>query len=180
MGIGQKTGHAAWIALTLVTACNAQFDFDPLPPDSGPPIIEIEASTNDTGSPIDVLADPPNGTGIHIACGGSDCLTLGCCSSATGFACGGILIQCDDTDDCPAGLVCCAEGDDRAPFDCPDTNACGPNATLARVHCETETHCRNAGYVVLCNPDRPDLCAQCVSSSIPGLPPDYHQCNVVP
>jgi hypothetical protein len=189
MGRGEKIGHLAWILVAMVTSCNGQFDFDPLAPDTGAPIVTIEASAEDLTLPIDVPVEPPKGTGLRIACGSSDCLTLGCCSSSSGFACtdvasggtcNGILIQCDDTDDCPAGLVCCAEGDDRNAFDCPDTTPCDTDGTLKRVHCETEAHCRNLGYVVLCNPDRPDLCAQCEDSSISGLPPDYHQCNVVP
>ena len=188
MGRGEKTG-LAWILLAMATSCNGQFDFDPLSPETGTPVVKIEASADDSSSSIDVPVDPPKGTGFRIACGSSDCLTLGCCSSASGFACtdvasgekcGGILIQCDDTNDCPAGLVCCAEGDAHKALVCPDATPCDSNETLKRVHCETEAHCRNMGYVVLCNPDRPDLCPQCASSSIAGLPPNYHQCNVVP
>jgi hypothetical protein len=181
----------ALLAAVAGSACNGQFDFDTRSSDAGAPpiIITIDTGTGiDEPTPsIDAVADAPR-TGVHIACGASDCVTPGCCSTtadlscvdvADGGTCGGLLIQCDDTDDCLEGEVCCAEGDNRALATCPDADACPNPERLQRVHCETEAHCRGS-FVVLCNPDRPSPCTQCVESSLPGLPPGYHQCAATP
>jgi hypothetical protein len=167
------------------TACNGQFDFDTQVLDAGePPIIVIDAAPSDAAPTSDRPTDTSR-TGVHIACGAIDCASPGCCSTsaalscvdiAEGGTCGGLLIQCDDADDCPEGQVCCAEGDDRVSPSCPETGDCH----LQRVHCESEAHCRASNYVILCNPDRPSPCTECVASSLPGLPPGYHQCASAP
>jgi hypothetical protein len=188
MANGDTTGRVAGFVVIAASACNGQFDFDAYEPDTGAPVIVIEASTANDASNVDSV-EPPR-IGVHIACTGSDCVTPGCCSTAAGFACvdvseggscGGLLIQCDDSDDCPQGQVCCAEGDDRIRASCPDTSGC-ETEKLLRVHCEPEAHCRNGGpeFVILCNPDRPSQCAQCETSSLPGLPAGYHQCATAP
>jgi hypothetical protein len=179
---------ARWAILLAAAgaACNGQFDFDTALPDAGePPIIVVDAAMSDMAR--DAMADLP-GTGVHIACGATDCASPGCCTTsagqscvdiAEGGTCGGLLIQCDDTEDCPLGQVCCAEGNDLLPA-CTAGQDCRPNPSLQRVHCEPETHCRTSSYVILCNPDRPSPCAQCVASSLAGLPPGYHQCAATP
>jgi hypothetical protein len=85
------------------------------------------------------------------------------------------LIQCDDTDDCPASQVCCAEGNLDTSSACVDTRGCDFRPT--RVHCEPESHCRAMNFVILCNPNRPSPCVQCVATTLTGLPPGYHQCS---
>jgi hypothetical protein len=175
--------RVALLVAVIGSACNGQFDFDTTM-DAEPPIIVIEAGPDDAASTSEQFVDAPR-TGVHIACGASDCLSSGCCSTspdsscidiAEGGTCGGVLIQCDDTDDCPEGQVCCAEGDDLTH---PCTgDACG-DQRLLRVHCEPEARCRGE-FIMLCNPDRPNPCTQCIAASIAGLPPGYHQCAATP
>lgn len=179
--------RAGLLAATLASACNGQFDFDTTLDSGAPPIIVVEAgpddvSLGDVSSTIDTALDAPR-TGVHIACGADDCSTWGCCSKSSGVSCvdvaeggtcAGVLVQCDDTDDCPAGQVCCAEGEDLDHPPCT-SDVCDENPRLLRVHCEPEARCRGE-FVVLCNPDRPAPCTQCVVSPIVGLPPGYHQC----
>ena len=181
-----ERARAAWLAAVLVSACNGQFDFDTALLDAGhPPIIVPEGGPDDVASTGEPVADMPR-TRVHIACGGSDCISSGCCSGSSGATCvdvaeggvcGGLLIQCDDTEDCPAGQVCCAEAEDRvSAYDCRDASAC----EVERVHCEPESHCRGLNFVILCNPDRPSPCSQCVSTTLKGLPAGYHQCAAEP
>ena len=189
MAIGAKTGGVAGFAVMAASACNGQFDFDAYQPDTGATVIVIEASTAEDSSSLDSFVEPPR-IGVHIACGESDCITSGCCSTSAGFACvdvsqggtcSGLLVQCDDSDDCPQGQVCCAESEDRIPGACPDAAGCETEPTLKRVHCEPEAHCRGiSNFVILCNPDRPSQCSQCETSSLAGLPPGYHQCVAAP
>jgi len=180
--------RVAFLAAVVGSACNGQFDFDTALADAAVPPFVIDGGPDDASSTTDAIADRPR-TGIHIACGASDCVTPGCCnSSTTGLSCvdiaeagtcGGLLIQCDDGDDCPAGQVCCAEGDDLALPACLDGDICD-HQVIERVHCEPEARCRTSNFVILCNPDRPSPCAQCTASSLPGLPPGYHQCTITP
>jgi hypothetical protein len=185
--VAQRASAALLVALVL-SACNGQFDFDTALPDAGgPPVIIVDGGPEDVSAPTDATTEPP-GTGIHIACGAADCSTVGCCSSTSngfscvdvpaGETCAGLLIQCDDSDDCPAGQVCCAEGEDLNHPPCT-SDVCNDNPRLLRVHCEPEARCRG-DFVALCNPDRPSPCAQCISSPLVGLPPGYHQCATSP
>ncbi|HMI83082.1 MAG TPA: hypothetical protein VK550_03255 [Polyangiaceae bacterium] len=184
---GGASTRAALLLVVAGPACNGQFDFDTAPIDSGvPPIIVIEGGPDDASLTSDTPIDAPR-TGVHISCGASDCLTSGCCSTSSGVSCvdigdaetcGGLLIQCDDSDDCPAGLVCCAEGDDLNHPPCT-SDVCDGDQRLLRVHCEPEARCRGE-FVMLCNPDRPGPCTQCIASSLVGLPPGYHQCATTP
>ena len=176
----------AFLAAVLGAACNGQFDFDTTPHEGGPPIIVTEGGPDDASSISDAVADTPR-IGVHIACGASDCQTSGCCSTSTGptcvdigegGTCSGLLIYCDDTDDCLQGQVCCAESGDLV---LPALVAsAGDDDRLLRVHCEPETRCRGEHFVMLCNPDRPQPCAQCVVTTLVGLPPGYHQCAATP
>ena len=187
MSAGSQRARMTVLAALSGSACNGQFDFDTGLLDAGdPPVIVVEAGPVDASLLTDSAADVPK-TGVHIACSDSECMTSGCCSKTSGTSCidtaeggicGGILIQCDDTDDCSAGQVCCAEGEhlDRPPC---TGDACDDRPRLLRVHCEPEARCRGE-FVPLCNPDRPYPCAQCVASSLPGLPPGYHQCATAP
>jgi hypothetical protein len=184
---GNAPVRAAFLAAVAVTSCNGQFDFDVAPLDSGvPPIVTDEAGQLDVFAPSDADSDTSRAR-VHIACGAADCPASGCCSKTSGVSCvdtleggtcGGILIQCDDTDDCAAGQVCCAEGEDLNHPPCT-SDVCNDNPRLLRVHCEPETRCRGE-FVMLCNPARPSPCAQCSASSLPGLPPGYHQCATTP
>jgi len=174
------------VAAVIVSACNGQFDFDTSVDAEGPPVIVVDGGSN--GDWPDMSNEAPR-PGVHIACGDSACLTAGCCSSVAGTlgcadiseggTCSGLLIQCDDSDDCPAGQVCCAEGEELARRACIGADACSDEGP-ERVHCEPEARCRTASNVILCNPDRPSPCAQCIDSSLLGLPPGYHQCAAAP
>jgi hypothetical protein len=177
-----ERARAAFLTAVVSSACNGQFDFDTTLDAGEPPIIIVEGGPNDASLIGDPISDMPR-TAVHIVCGAADCLTSGCCSTSSGATCvdigeggicGGILIQCDDTDDCPEGQVCCAESEDLAlpAF----RGSAGDDDHLLRVHCEPEAHCRGDHFVMLCHPDRPLPCAQCVAASLAGLPPGYHQC----
>jgi hypothetical protein len=170
------------ILFAALSACNGQFDFDTAPLDAGEPTLG-ETGPSDVASTGDISIDVPL-IGRRIACGASDCLSSGCCSTASGTRCidvaeggicGGLLIQCDDTEDCPVGQVCCAEGDVRARARASVSDGAN-GAPPDRVHCEPESHCRAMGFVILCNPYRPHPCSQCIATTLTGLPPGYHQC----
>jgi hypothetical protein len=178
--------RAALLAAILASACDGQFDFDTAIDTGAPPVIVVDADSGDASSVTDAVPDAPR-TGVHIACGASDCLSSGCCAKSSGVSCvdtaeggtcAGVLVQCDDTDDCPAGQVCCAEGEDLNHPPCV-SDVCDGNPRLLRVHCEPEARCRG-DFVVLCTPERPAPCTQCIVSSIVGLPPRYHQCAANP
>jgi hypothetical protein len=187
MTVRGARGRAALLVAVVGSACNGQFDFDNARPDAGaPPIIIVEGGPDEASSTSDVAVDILQ-PGVRVACGASDCLSSGCCSRSSGFncvdtaeggTCGGLLLQCDDTDDCPAGQVCCAEGEDLNHPPCT-SDVCDDNPRLLRVHCEPEARCKG-DFVMLCNPDRPSPCAQCIVSSLAGLPPGYHQCVATP
>lgn len=189
MSLGAARLSAGVLPLFFATAsaCNGQFDFDTDRIDAGqPPIIITEGGADDIASTGDPVFEAPR-IGVSIACGATDCLSTGCCSRANGTecvdivdggVCSGLLIQCDDSEDCPAGQVCCAEVDDHTSADCPNASGCEADPP-ERVHCEPESHCRALKYVILCNPDRPGLCT-CISTTLPGLPPGYHQCVAAP
>jgi len=187
MAVFGEATRVACLAAVVASACNGQFDFDTVLADAGgPPIIVTDGGMGDAPSTSDVPSDASR-TGIHIACGAADCLSSGCCSTSTGIGCvdiseggtcGGLLIQCDDTADCPEGQVCCAEIEDRVSA-AGSADDAGDDRPV-RVHCEPETHCRSLDYVILCDPDRPGPCTQCIASSLPGLPPGYHQCVATP
>ena len=179
-------GSARVFSFLFVTAaaCNAQFDFDTALLDAGEPPILPDGGPDDSSSG-DPLLDLPR-PGVRIACGASDCLS-GCCSGTAGLSCvdvieggmcGGLLIQCDDTEDCPAGQVCCAEGNVGPASSCLGANDC--HERPQRVHCESELHCRAMNFVILCNPYRPSPCTECVATTLTGLPPGYHQCPATP
>ena len=172
----------AGIALAVFwPSCDGQFDFDTQVLDGGVHA-SVDGDSNREDASVDASADRSRKE-IHIACGDENsCDVSGCCSTSSGLACrdvaagetcGGLLIQCDDNDDCAEGSVCCAEGekDDRP---CPDASC--PIERVQRVHCEPAAHCATLRYVVLCNPDKPDTCTNCVASTLSGLPPGYHQC----
>jgi hypothetical protein len=166
------------------TGCHGQFDFDTSALDGGPDSPANGPDAEDDGTSVDATSDRSR-PDIHISCGDTTCETSGCCTAtssqtcidvAGGGSCSGLLIQCDDSDDCSEGMVCCAEaakGDDDR--ECLDAS-CQKPQRLQRVHCEPEAHCASLHYVVLCNPDRPEPCTECVASTLPGLPPGYHQC----
>ena len=169
----------------LAAACNGQFDFDTSVDGGSPPVIVIEGGPDASIEGETSVDTPP--PGVHIPCGPSECLTSGCCGKSSGFSCvdtaeggtcSGLLIQCDDTDDCPPGQVCCAEGEalNRPPC---TSDVCDVNPRLLRVHCEPESRCKG-DFVVLCHADRPSPCTQCIASPITGLPPGYHQCATLP
>jgi hypothetical protein len=175
------------LAALLLSACNGQFDFDTQPLEASTPS-GADAPLDNTPTEETPVADAPR-TGIQIACGALVCSSPACCSTQAGFTCvdiadggtcSGLTVQCDDSDDCPAGQVCCAEGDDLGPAVCAGSRDCTAFGKPQRVHCETEAHCRSMNFVILCNPDRPSVCAQCVATSLTGLPPNYHQCAAVP
>jgi hypothetical protein len=176
-----KMHPSAYAALlpALLAACNGQFEFDTTPLDAGDAasVVPDVIVTDDAAGEAAIDASK-----VGIVCGQTTCPAPFCCGTSQGFACidvakggscGGILIQCDDTADCPAGQVCCAEGNGLSSDG-------GKAMDLDRVHCETEAHCRASQYVILCDPDRPSPCSQCVASSIAGLPPGYHQCAATP
>jgi hypothetical protein len=177
--------RAALLAAAVSSACNGQFDFDTWVDASTPPVV-IEGGFDHVSSASDAIADTNRGA-VRIACGASDCLSSGCCSRSTGTSCvdtaeggtcGGLLIQCDDTDDCPSGQVCCAEGENLNHPPCT-SDVCNDSRRLLRVHCEPEARCKG-DFVMLCNPERPSPCAQCFASPLAGLPPGYHQCAAAP
>jgi hypothetical protein len=186
MSAGSGRTSIVWLSAVAACACDGQFDFDTSVVDAGPPPIVVPDAALDDAPANDTIVDPPR-IGVHIACGASECVSSECCvesagmscvSTAEGGTCGGLLIQCDDTDDCPAGQVCCAEGDDHSLPVCPDARDCEERPK--RVHCETESHCRTMNFVILCNPDRPEPCTQCILTTLQGLPPGYHQCATGP
>jgi hypothetical protein len=172
------------LLMVIASACHGQFDFDTALLDGGEPPITVADGGSDSASAADSLFDLPR-PGVRIACGASDCSSPGCCTGtagsscvdiAAGGTCSGLLIQCDDTDDCPASQVCCAEGNAAALSSCSGASDCPRNERPTRVHCEPESHCRAMSFVILCNPNRPTPCAQCIATTLTGLPPGYHQC----
>ena len=177
--------RAALVMVIAWPACHGQFDFDTNLLDSGQdaPTTGIDASGEETSNDATTDRARPD---IHIACGASSCEVSGCCSTssgatctniAAGETCGGLLIQCDDSDDCGEGMVCCAEGETQNADarECSE-GSCHEPDRVRRVHCEPEAHCAELKYIVLCNPDRPRPCTECVASMLSGLPPGYHQC----
>jgi hypothetical protein len=175
--------RAALVVLIAFTGCHGQFDFDADRLDAGSdtPNVDLDVHGDERTGDTAIDRSRPD---IHIACGGDDCKVNGCCSTssgptcvnvAAGATCGGLLIQCDDSDDCAEGMVCCAEGEARDDDECPDAS-CHDPPRVQRVHCEPQAHCTSMRYVVLCNPDRPGPCADCIASTLSGLPPGYHQC----
>jgi hypothetical protein len=182
MSASRERAAVLSFVFTLASACNAQFDFDTALLDAGEPPVSIP----DASSTGDTAIDLPR-AGLRIACGASDCLSSGCCTGNTGTSCvdvaeggtcNGLLIQCDDTEDCAAGEVCCAEGDVIPLSGCLGASDC--NSRPQRVHCEPESHCLAMNFVILCNPYRPSPCTQCVTTTLTGLPPGYHQCRATP
>ena len=185
MGASGGGARGFLFLLAAASACNDQFDFDTALPDAGVPPI-IEGGADDVASADDPLIEVPR-IGPRIACGAFDC-AFRCCSGTTsqscidvaeGGTCNGLVIQCDDTEDCPAGEVCCAEGDDRT---LPSGNnvSDGADGRPERVHCETEAHCRAMNFVILCKHYRQSPCTECVATTLTGLPPGYHQCPASP
>ena len=188
MGAWGKRAGACSLLFVMTPACNGQFDFDTTPLDAGEPRTVPEGGGPDDASTGDRAIDIPR-PGLRIACGASDCLGSACCIgqngamscvAAEGGTCSGLLIQCDDTDDCAAGQVCCAEEGVSPSPSCLDTSDCSRDLRPRRVHCEPESHCREMNFVILCNPNRPSPCTQCVATTLTGLPPGYHQCPAAP
>jgi hypothetical protein len=177
MGASCEDSRKLLFLLVAASACNGQFDFDTALLDAEAPGISEVGSADIATS--EAATDVPR-TGVRIACGASECSSVGCCATAGGTSCidaadggmcGGLVISCDDTEDCPAGQVCCAEGESNCA-------ACGLRPQ--RVHCEPESHCRAMNFTILCNPYRPSPCTQCVATTLTGLPPGYHQCPLAP
>ena len=172
------------LALLLATAaaCHGQFDFDTSLLDGGDPPMTVADGGSD-GASADAPFDLPR-PGVRIACGASECASPGCCAStggsscvdiAAGGTCNGLLIQCVDTAECPASQVCCAEGNADELASCSASD-CTHDERPTRVHCEPESHCRAMNFVILCTPNRPAPCTQCLATTLTGLPPGYHQC----
>jgi hypothetical protein len=180
MSVSAERAAILSFLFSALSACDGQFDFDTALLDAAEPPIGVP----DASSTGDAAVDVPR-AGLRIACGASECLSAGCCTGNTGTTCvdlaeggtcNGLLIQCDDTEDCATGEVCCAEGDVLPWFACFGASDCNPNPRPQRVHCEPESHCRAMNFVILCNPYRPSPCAQCITTTLTGLPPGYHQC----
>jgi hypothetical protein len=145
-----------------LAACSGDIRFnDPDDADGG----ASASSDGDAGVEAEAASVDPG-----INCGDGGVCAPGsefCCASASGFAClatgqacSGIPIICDDSFVCPAGRVCCAEAFGTVVHD---------------VECKLPERC--SGFA-LCDPYNPQCPAgqTCQGASLEGLPPGYSTC----
>jgi hypothetical protein len=157
----------ACVAAITAAACDDQFDFDT---ETDGAVSEPDADADSSAVSDGWLESDVSRPAGRIACGASTCVLplRACCVRSSGPACiepaevvcSGVLIQCDSSNDCRLGTICCATVIDAA---------------LDSVRCELPADCAAPGQVELCDPSDPTACTTCAPAAAP-LPAGYHAC----